>query len=185
MKKVIILCLNVALVFASCKKDQSPTNSDGFNSLNDIKGNPAVHDAIGTSGMATYDGTNPPNIEGTYQTDSCTYYGASKNLLYFIGQHPNSIVQFFGQTSDGHIKFLEEKTQVSSSGSGEFITGTSNYFTIWMKSANNNGSTTIVIISGSKIDASHLNIKGLTVFVNNPPKGSVVGDWWAYQGVFR
>jgi hypothetical protein len=172
------------LVSTSCrKKEKDDYKSSGFNSPSEMQNNPNVQQAINSSGITIYSGNTPPTIEGEYETDG-VYTNASYNLNFSIGSLVKSNFKLFDQTSSNTIKFSELGSAGYSYGQGGFLTGYSNYFTIWLESNNDDGSTTILIFSGMKLSNGDLDCEGITVYVDNPPSNIELGDWFMWEAMF-
>jgi hypothetical protein len=182
---LLILVGLVTILTSSCKKENNdedkPAKNSGFISAQEFIDNQYILDALNSAGITTYEGNTPPNIEGEYNTNTSSVYAASSNLYSHIGLPLSSIFKFYDQTSDGKVLISENGGAGYSTGQGSFITGYSNYFTIYIEASNSNGSTSAAIISGNKCTNGDLNLKGVTVYTSNPPSGLEVGDWWAYS----
>ncbi len=173
-------------ILNSCKRDDiNPSKNSGFTCIQDFKDNSYIMDAINAAGITIYDGTTPPLIEGEYNTNEITVYNASSNLSFVIGQYLNSLFKYYDQESDNTIKCAESSTGLYSDGIGAFISGTGQYYTVWLECSNSDGSTSVIVESGHKLSNNDLDIKSVTVLTENPPSGTVVGDWWACVGPKR
>lgn len=189
--KQFISFLILLLLANSCKKDDTEnTDSNtqkntGFSSAQDFKDNSYISNAIIQSGITINDGTNPPNIEGEYDTSPSSYYAACDVWTTLIGINLNTIVKYYNQ-SGLRISSSEKCPTVGSyysEGVDGFITGCGNNFTVWMECLNNTGSTTAYVATGHKVN-NNLVIRTVATYTANPPAGHQQGEWWASGFLF-
>ncbi|MFA5431576.1 MAG: hypothetical protein WC319_01685 [Candidatus Paceibacterota bacterium] len=182
----MIISFVLLLSANSCKRDDiNPDKNSGFTCIQDFKDNSYIMDAINAAGITIWDGNTPPNIEGEYKTNEIMVYNSSSNFSNNIGQYLNSLFKYYDQESNNTIKCTESSTGNYSEGKGAFISGTGQYYTVWLECSNSDGSTSVLVESGEKLSNNDLDIKSVTVLTANPPSGTVVGDWWACVGPKR
>ncbi len=165
------------LLTNSCTKDEVVTG-------NPVQRNSVVKEALSASGIATYDGNTPPKLEGVYSTVPMQIYDATTIFSPYIGQNMSTIFKLSNQTSSGDISFAEQFSDgFFADGTGCFITGSGQNFTIWMQSSLSNGGATAFILSGTLDLASGniLNCRTITVYTVSTPSYSA-GNWYAAQG---
>jgi hypothetical protein len=128
---ILILTINT-----SCDSDNNqyyPKNSD-FNSPFEFQNNASISDAIDKSDFNLYLGNYPPSIMGTYKTFG-TILNTSSSLSSYIGQSLGSTTFFiYDQTELGRIKITEQDGEYVAYGTGGYITGDGQYFTIYQES---------------------------------------------------
>jgi len=173
------------IIFSGCKKDVSVDyKSYDFNSPSEIQQNPSVKQAMNNSGITIYNGNYPPSIEGEYESDG-TCLSASNNFISHIGSIIQAECKFYNQSSSGSIEWSEKGSLGWGVGEGCFISWAGSYFTVWQEVNNSEGSTLIIIMSGQLLASGNIDMEGISIYVDNPPTNTVLGDWWYYEIVYN
>jgi fibronectin type 3 domain-containing protein len=182
-KYLFPIFLFLGFLVISCNKDkESDYKKSGFSSSDEILKNPEVKKAIKEAGINIYPGTNPPSIVGEFRTDSCSVVGTSTNLNQMYGLPLRSTFKFSNQTNGSIIVSEKGDNGEYSNGSGAFITGEGNYYSLFIEATNSDGSNVIAIQSGEVLTGGKINMKNVTTYTLKPPSNAVVGDWWKSEG---
>jgi len=159
--------------------------------------NPSVKNAVEDSDFPIYEGNNPPRLAGDYLTYA-TATSASPLLEDFVGTSlVNSQVTLYNQTASGKISFKETFNNITLWGSGGYITGENNDFTIWQESRQSGSEAGLpdnvtiyvsLLISGYKEDDGDLKISGISIITRVVTDNKeydidkIEGQWWMYEG---
>lgn len=93
---------------------------------------PALIDSLKKYGMPIHEGSNPPNIEGFFYSNSQKLKGSN-----VASDKPGKTframsIKLFGQNADQRISLEYDQTVEKGSGTGAFITGSGSEFTIYV-----------------------------------------------------
>ena len=190
MKKLNLLLTGLlvagGMMFTSCTKEDNPAvpPSDPTPTV-DERINQVIPDDLREKVeeyITIYDGVNPPNVEGVYRLDpevlvkstlSGDYAGkvftSQYHRYYNQDMKKNTIDMLY--VTDGENEWMK--------GSGAFICGYDDKFTIYFNSYGQNGSVTFkmaIVVSGSKTDAGIADLSWAFVMVEKgeDPYGDVV-----------
>jgi uncharacterized protein (TIGR02145 family) len=160
------------------------TSNTSGTSGNSIQQNATVKNALSQSGITTYDGNTPPSLQGTYTTTPMKCNNATGNLSYMFNQNLNSVFKLYNQTTSGEISFMEQlPSGLWAAGTGCYITGSGQSFTIWMRTTLSNGAETCFVLSGTleQSTGNLVSCKSVTVFTIPSPSYNV-GDSYSCGG---
>lgn len=176
MKK-IVYCLLLLIVFTSCSKDDESTpkvKTCNFTSAEEFLENPSVKNALNAVGVSVNKGDNPPVLSGEYDVNGYIVK-TGKPVTGLTGTRINSQFNLYNQTSLGKISFSESVGNIQVQGSGGFITGQGNKFTIWQESRQNGAEAglpdgmsvnVVLVMLGNKLSNGDLSAKGISIITN-------------------
>lgn len=196
---IIVFLLVICFTVNSCSSDNSVSPKDaGFDNQEEYLENPSVNNGINESGIAIYLGDDPPVLSGEYTTDA-EITDASSELSSLEGAIISSNITLYNQTSSGHIAFIETVGNITVFGSGGYITGENNTFTVWQESEQSGEEAGLpdditinvaLLISGYKDSSGHLHIHGISIISRVDTDNDdydvegITGLWWMYEGEF-
>lgn len=149
---------------------------------------PSVGDVL-KPWMPIYDGVNPPNVEGTYYMDPAVavYCEDQGRGGYDPGERVvSTYIQFMNQTGYNTLEYREIQGSIASaSGTGLFISGEGDNFTIYFDSEGQSDGIyvrTALVISGTKTPQGIKNLYYAFVMLEKGPDpyGELMDE-----GVFR
>ncbi|MCF7859589.1 MAG: hypothetical protein K9N07_09775 [Candidatus Cloacimonetes bacterium] len=202
--KVVILPLLVVIIFTNCSKDDSvtsptsPKKSD-FESPEEFISNPSVNDATENSDIDVNYGNNPPPLAGTYILDGQILEVSSSDLSSLIGLAIKSEMELFNQTTSGKISLRETVGNITVWGSGGYITGESDNFTIWQESKQSGAEAGLpnditinvaLLMSGRKFSNGNLDARGISIITKVETSNTsyntelIEGLWWLWEADF-
>lgn len=179
MTKLAFTFLIIIFILAGCKPlAPTPPKTVGFDSSTEMLDNPDVITAIDDSGFEAETGNNPPNIVGDYNLNG-NVIDASKSSM--IGMLMRSEIEFYNQ----HGTLIDMKETVGSQtayGTGSFINGQNNNFTIYQEATQDvygYDVTVVAMMSGTLDYSGNISGQSLSVItdVGGYPDGKT-GGWW-------
>ncbi len=192
---VLFLSINTSCKLFNGDDDDNKSKKSDFNGPSEFVDNSSISDAIDESEFNLYFGNNPPSIMGTYKTFGNILH-TSSSLSSYIGQSLGSTTFFiFDQTDAGRIKITEQDGDNVAYGTGGYITGDDQYFTLYQEGIQGEeaglpeGVTLYVsfILSGRKStfgtieEAEFLNVT-TNVVSTNPDYDYSEGEWYMGAG---
>ena len=199
--KVCFAFLVMGAIFSACSKDpkEDEIKTCGFDSPAEYLKNPSVSSALNKTGVPIHPGNTPPDIAGTYLT-SGEITDASGILSMMIGLPVRSDFVFFDQTTSNEIEFEERVSGMRAGGSGGFIGGAEERFTVYLESIQSGSEaglpngvsvTVVMIMSGTKASNGNItNVEGVTVYTDAASTNSsynvsmLKGVWYKIEGEF-
>jgi len=192
----------LAFILVSCDKDHASSNKPkdhDFDNHEEYLENPSVSDAISESGIDIHEGTSPPVLSGEYSA-SGSVTDASTDISDQVGMPISSTITLYNQTSSGYISMSETVGGITVYGSGGYITGTNNDFTIWQESEQSGSEAGLpddlslnvsLLVSGTKLNDGDLQLSGISIITNVVTDNDdydaemVEGLWWMYDANFN
>lgn len=190
---IIFIMLNINFCSRTTKSSKKNENVEVF-----LK-NPFIEEAIDESNIDIFTGDNPPDLSGEYLTDAFVTDAHDLIVDYLKNQKISSTIILYDQTNTNEIKLIEKIQNLTVYGSGGYITGEDNKFTIWQESTQSGGESglsddiaivVLLIISGIRTSEGNLIIQGMSVITsvesdnNNYNTNAITGVWWMYEGNF-
>jgi len=167
-----------------------------FESPEEYLENPSVKNAVEDSDFPIYEGNNPPRLAGDYSANG-EITSTSPLIESLIGTSINSKITLLNQTASGKIDLKETVGSITVWGSGGYITGENNDFTIWQESSQSGSEAGLpddvtvyvsLLMSGYKEDDGDLKISGISIITRVVTDNKeydvdeIEGQWWMYEG---
>jgi len=197
---VLSVFLVSVLLISTCvgKNPVAPDfRKNDFESPEEYLENPSVKNAVEDSDFPIYEGNAPPRLAGDYLTYA-TVTSTSPLLEDLVGTLlVNSKITLYNQTASGEISLQETLNDITVWGSGGYITGENNDFTIWQESRQSGSEAGLpddvtvyvsLLISGYKEDDGDLKISGISIITRVVTDNKeydidkIEGQWWMYEG---
>src|SRR5690554_222422 len=187
--KTIGIFLFSMLLVASCSKDDNgggPEANDGFDgsqsSIETLLGG-AVLDSLIDLGMEIHYGSRPPIVEGQYRIDP-TVLEASSVPGDWIGMTYNSVNFSFSNQNPENLQVTfdaQEDLGYDHEGSGSFISGNDNSFSVFLVNESELGDgyigETIFVITGTIVENGLTDFQIALYMVDNAGHiGSIPND---------
>jgi len=167
-----------------------------FDSPEEYLENPSVKNAIKDSDIPIYKGDIPPRLAGDYLSNG-EVISTSPSLEILIGTPISSKVTLYNQTASGKIDLKETVGSITVWGSGGYITGENNDFTIWQESRQSGSEAGLpddvtiyvsLLMSGYKEESGDLKINAISIITRvvtdnkNYDVDEIEGQWWMSKG---
>jgi len=185
MKHYIYLILVAFALFSCSSDDDSIDYQPEEGTIADIKNwaNPEIIDAIESIGFTIHEGTNPPNIEGSFQISSrileatnvpndfsigTTFY--TINMTFSDQNNDSLTVNFMGEeiAFDGTVAITQE---VENFLENSYISGNGDSFTAFFKVTETNGNNqpvqVLYVFSGDITENGISNIQNALFMLDN------------------
>jgi len=195
----LIFFLISVLLISTCvgKNPVAPDfKKNDFESPEEYLENPSVKNAVEDSDFPIYEGNNPPRLAGDYSANG-EITSTSPLIESLIGTSINSKITLLNQTASGKIDLKETVGSITVWGSGGYITGENNDFTIWQESSQSGSEAGLpddvtvyvsLLMSGYKEDDGDLKISGISIITRVVTDNKeydvdeIEGQWWMYEG---
>ena len=186
----IVACLAV-IMFSGCKKDADPTPVDKDGLTEDIHNIiPDEHiETLKELGLKINGGNMPPNIEGKYFAETLELV-ATNTPGGRVAQQWDMYVTFSGQNNETLTVNVDYTMQtelepLSANGSGSYIVGKGNKFTVFVDARRIYGgytAKTVEFFSGEIITDGIKNYQWGIIMIDNAgnPLGYWIGDGKSY-----
>lgn len=128
--------------------------------------------------MTIYDGENPPNVEGVFLVAPAVLHYDSFNAEG-VDSFSNSYIEFYAQDIANRTLKTKEQGGNDAQGTGSYIIGEGNDFTVFLNNSGKNGSATFktaTIISGTMTSKGIKNLYYgfLMLEKANDPNGNIM-----------
>jgi hypothetical protein len=205
MKNLFKMLAVLTVILVGCKKSDTSVEIKGkaFQSADEYLASPNIKQAISESEITIHQGVNPPELSGDYDTSSKVTDASSLVYDNIYGTPINTQVTLYNQTNSGEINFKETVGGITAMGTGGYVTGDNETFTIWQESEQSGGEAGLpddltinvaLLISGTKLSNGNLKANGISIITDvsttskdYDPKDlqTMKGIWWMYQTDFN
>ena len=184
MKKYLFL-LVLTLALFNCSSDDDTNNIAQEGTLADLKNwaNPEIIEVIENQGFVIHEGTNPPNIEGSYQINPRVLEATNVPNDYSIGTTFFRINLMFSSQNNTSLTVNSVGEELNQDGNvhntqtvenfleNSYITGSGNSFTVFFKvtevNENDNMAKILYAFSGNITEDGISNIQNALFMLDN------------------
>ena len=182
---MMMLAMTMAFSMVSCGSDDKDEGNTG---TKDTRLNSVVPQEYRTQMeryIEIYDGVNPPNVEGVYLSSPTVLVYTSDGVYEPGHKFADKYYKFENQNmSTNTIDYEAKQSSTIQNGSGAFISGDGNNFTIFFNSTGRDGeitTKTALVVSGTKTSEGIKNLKYAFVMLDKYDPNDVKMDVGAFR----